>query len=100
MNNEELEKLVEKSLALAEDNNRMLKKLYKSMRWSRAINILYWVLLVGSVFGAYYFLQPFIDETKNLYGDFANPKGSEVRSFLLKQLEGTKNIESSSTSSL
>jgi uncharacterized membrane protein (DUF106 family) len=90
MDTEGLEKLLEKNIALAQDNNRMLKKLYNSMRWGRVLSIIYWALIIGSAFGAYYFLQPFIDEARNIYGDFAHPNSPEIKSLLLKQLEGTK----------
>jgi len=53
--------LLEKTHELAEDNNRMLKKLYSAYRWSRNTKIAYWAVIVLLTFGAYYFIKPYID---------------------------------------
>lgn len=64
----ESKKLLEETLALAQENNRMLHTLKRAMVWSRAISFLYWVLIIGSALGAYYFVQPFIDQLFSAYG--------------------------------
>ncbi len=59
--------LLERSVELAEENNKILRHMRRSLLWSRAMNILYWVLIIGSLIGAYYFLQPYIKQVLNLY---------------------------------
>ena len=55
------------SLELLKENNKILKKLHRSMKMSRAIKAIYWVIIIGSMLGVYYYFQPFID---NLTGTF------------------------------
>ena len=60
--------LLEKSVALAEDNNKMLYAMRRSMFWARVMSVMYWVLIIGSAVGAYYLIQPYIDQLMGVYG--------------------------------
>jgi hypothetical protein len=53
--------LLTKSIELAEENNKMLRGMRRSARISTILRILYWVIIIGATFGAYYAIQPFID---------------------------------------
>jgi hypothetical protein len=64
--------MLEKSVALAEENNKMLHSLMRSMRWGRIARIVYWTLIIGSAVGAYYFVQPYIDQIIGVYGGTKN----------------------------
>jgi hypothetical protein len=57
-------KLLEETLELSKENNKILKKLHGAMRISRAIKVVYWVIIIGSMLGVYYYFQPFIDSIK------------------------------------
>ncbi len=59
--------LLRATLKLAEENNRILAKLYRSWWWSRAWKWFYWLVIVGVALGAFYFLQPYVDRLKQLY---------------------------------
>lgn len=61
--------MLEKSLALAEENNKMLHSMKRSMMWARVMRIVYWTILLGSAVGAYYFIQPYVDQIIGVYGD-------------------------------
>jgi len=67
MNPEEKE-LLERSVELGEENNKMLHSMRRSMRLARIMSILYWVVIVGSAVGAYYLIQPYIDMITGVYG--------------------------------
>ena len=56
-----LKQLVDENIKLARENNKMLKKMRSSMRWASFFRLLYWIVIIGSAVGAYYYLQPFID---------------------------------------
>ena len=71
MSPEEKEMLV-RSLALAEENNKILRSLKRSMVWARMVHIVYWVLIIGSAVGAYYFVQPYIDQVIGVYSGTKN----------------------------
>lgn len=64
----ESQKLLEEIHQLAEENNKMLHSLRHSMIFSRVLSLFYWILIIGSVFGAYYFIQPYIDQLLDVYG--------------------------------
>ena len=68
----ESKKLLEETFALAKENNDMLHSLRRSMRLARFMSLLYWVFIIGSALGAYYFLQPYIDQLKTIYGSTSN----------------------------
>ncbi len=60
--------LLEKNLELAEENNEILRKMERSMRWSRIMSILYWIVIIGSAVGAFYLVQPYIQAITGAYG--------------------------------
>jgi hypothetical protein len=60
--------LLRRSIALAEENNDILRSIQSSMRFARFMSILYWVIIIGASFGAYYLIQPYIDTLMSVYG--------------------------------
>ena len=66
----DIKKLLEKNIELSRDNNRILRKIHSNLRWGRFFRLLYWVIIIGSMLGLYYFLQPFIDSTVDTYKGF------------------------------
>ena len=71
MDSEDRAKL-EKVLKLSEESNRMVHKLYRSWWWGRVGTFLYWIVIIGVAFGALYFLQPYVDKLKSVYGGIVN----------------------------
>ena len=66
---EEERELLKRSVDLAEENNEILRAMRRSMRMGRIIKIVYWTLLIGTAIGAFYFLQPYIDQLGQAYGE-------------------------------
>ena len=64
----ELKKLLEETLALSKENNDILRSMRRSQRVSRILSFLYWAFIIGSAVGAYYFIQPYIDQLMGAYG--------------------------------
>ncbi|MDP2789176.1 MAG: hypothetical protein Q8O46_03985 [bacterium] len=64
----ESKKLLESTYRLAEENNLMLRSMRRSMRIARVMSFLYWVLIIGISVGAFFYLQPYIDQIMSLYG--------------------------------
>ncbi|MES2215940.1 MAG: hypothetical protein V4481_01445 [Patescibacteria group bacterium] len=60
--------LLERTASLAEENNKMLRSLRRSGRISLAMRIGYWVVIILVSFGAYYFIQPYVQTMTNLVG--------------------------------
>ena len=77
----EEKELLKKNLELAEENNRLLKSLHRSMRIRRLVSIAYWVLIIGSAVGLWYFLEPFLEQIIGTY-DGAKSNFEELGDFL------------------
>ena len=60
-------KLLYKVVKLSEENNDMLKGLYRSMRIRRIFTVIYWTIIIGLTIGAYYLVEPYAD---SIYGGF------------------------------
>ena len=61
--------LLNKSVSLAEDNHKMLRSMRRSMHISSIVSILYWLIIIGSAVGAYYFIQPYTDQIVKVYNE-------------------------------
>ena len=59
--------LLRRSIALSEENNDILRGLQRSMRLSRFMSVLYWLIIIGISIGAWYFLQPYWNQAMTVY---------------------------------
>ncbi|MEK7185125.1 MAG: hypothetical protein AAB726_00705 [Patescibacteria group bacterium] len=64
--------LLEKTFDLAEENNHLLRSMRRSMRFSQAFRVVYWLVIIGLSVGAYYVIQPYVDQLMGVYGSFSN----------------------------
>ncbi len=55
------QKLLEEILKVSRENNRLLHKIHRTMRWGRILRMVYWLIIIGSMLGLLYYFQPFID---------------------------------------
>jgi hypothetical protein len=53
--------LLTTSIKLAEENNKLLRGMRRSARFSSFLRAIYWLIILGTAFGTYYFVKPFID---------------------------------------
>jgi hypothetical protein len=65
MNPEDRE-LLERVMRLTEQNNQILRKMRRSMLWGTIATVLYWLVILGVVAGAYYFIQPYLGALNTL----------------------------------
>jgi hypothetical protein len=67
---EELRKLVQKNLALAEENNHILRGMRRSARWGRFFTLAWWVIIIAVTGATYYiYVQPYVTEIEKAYGN-------------------------------
>ncbi len=59
--------LLQRSVALAEENNKMLHSMVRSQRIASIFRAIYWVFIIGSAIGAYYVLQPYLSQLMGVY---------------------------------
>jgi hypothetical protein len=64
----EMREQMARLLLLTEENNKYLHKLYRAHMWRTIWSVSYWVVIIGVTFGAYYFLQPYLDQFGSVYG--------------------------------
>ena len=64
----EEKELFKRSIALAEENNQILRGIQRSMRLGRFMSLVYWVFIIGSAIGAYYLIQPYIQAVTGVVG--------------------------------
>lgn len=66
MTPEERELLVH-SIKLAEENNKILRGIRRNARISSFLRVFYWLIILGSAFGLYYYTKPYIDGIVDSY---------------------------------
>ncbi len=59
--------LLEKTYRLADDTNDMVRRLYRSYRWGRYAKIAYWAVIILLLVGAYWLVQPYLDQLRKIY---------------------------------
>ena len=64
----EEKELFKRSIALTEENNDILRSIQRHMRLQRFMTIIYWLFIIGSFVGAYYIIQPYIEQLMSIYG--------------------------------
>ncbi|OGD68835.1 hypothetical protein A3I18_01865 [Candidatus Campbellbacteria bacterium RIFCSPLOWO2_02_FULL_35_11] len=57
----ELEGLVRENLKVSKENNELLHKLWRDVKYRRLLKFFYLMVIVGLTLGAYYYVQPYID---------------------------------------
>ena len=76
----ELKKLLDNTYKLAEENNVLLRKIRGVQKREVFFRLMYWLFLIGVGVGAFYFVQPYVDEIKDFF------KGSSA---VINKLENT-----------
>lgn len=61
------EKQLQEILELSRENNRLLKGVHRRARWGMFFWILRWAIVLGIIFGAYYYVEPFVQSASDTY---------------------------------
>lgn len=54
-------------LELTRDNNKILHGVRRTQRWSSFFTVVYWAVILGSIFGTYYYFQPTIEKYMSVF---------------------------------
>lgn len=65
--NPEEKVLLERTLKLSEENNRILHKMQRAARWSRAWGFVKMLIVVVPLILGYIYLQPYLDQIVESY---------------------------------
>lgn len=49
-------------LELTRENNKILTGMRRAQRWGSFFKVVYWMVILGSIFGVYYYFQPTIQQ--------------------------------------
>jgi len=74
MTPEERKMLVD-TYELSQENNVLLKKIRRGALISSSFRVLYIVIILAITFGSFYFIQPYIDQLKGIYGGVQDSVG-------------------------
>ena len=78
---------------MVEENNNILKNLLRREKIASFFKIAYWLIILGGLFGIYYYIQPYLDVVKNNSGllkDFFDKLN--IVSNPMQEINGIKNI--------
>jgi hypothetical protein len=78
MNPEEKE-LLKETAELTRENNKILKSMRRSARFSAFLRFIYWAIILGGAVASYYFIEPYLTAVINGYSQIqegsSNVKG-------------------------
>jgi len=75
MNIEDRE-LLEENLKYSKENNKMLKKIWRDIKYKRFFSFVYWLFIIALTLGAYYYIQPIIGKLGGSYADLSKNIGT------------------------
>ncbi len=58
--------MLEDTMELAKDNNKMLHHIRNSQRWASLMRVIYWAIIIAIGIGSYYFIQPYVTEVQKI----------------------------------
>jgi len=64
-----------KLLELVKENNEILHKMRRSLFWGRVFKAVYLIIILGVTFGAYYFIQPYLEGVLGTYQSVLGGEG-------------------------
>ncbi|MEL6805258.1 MAG: hypothetical protein AAFO91_15915 [Bacteroidota bacterium] len=82
----EMRKLLERNAELLEDNNRLLKKIYRNELWGFWLRIIWFLVIIGMPFALYFYvLEPYFTALGSNY---------EVFKAGINEIPGLKGLDS------
>jgi hypothetical protein len=63
---------------IAVENQRMVKNLYHRARMATVVVFIKWFVIIGLTVGAFYYVQPLINNLVNIYGGITGGTGTDL----------------------
>ena len=87
MNEDETKEFLEKQ----EETLTLVKKIWRAEKWRRFWTIFRYIIFIGIIFGAFYFLTPYIERVMSVAQQFKGVTDSSMDfQKLLEQLQSVK----------
>lgn len=58
---------IDELLELTKENNKILHKMRRTQHFSSFFSLVYWAVILGSIFGTYYYFQPTIEKYMKVF---------------------------------
>lgn len=75
---EELHDKIDELTDIAVENQRMVKNLYHRARMATVVVGIKWFVIIGLTVGAFYYVQPLINNLVNIYGGVTGGTGTDL----------------------
>ena len=72
MSEDDIKRLLQKNLEVSQESLDILKKINRARIISNIFTFLKWVIIIGLALGAFYYLEPYVDQIKNTYKEIQN----------------------------
>ncbi|MEX0934962.1 MAG: hypothetical protein WDZ70_01395 [Candidatus Paceibacterota bacterium] len=59
---------------LIEENNELLHKMHSAQVRGKIYRFIYWIVIIALALAAFYFVQPYIEQVRNMYTTFEDTK--------------------------
>ncbi len=89
--NSESEQLLQKTLTVVEENNKMLHKIRGVQKRETFWRVLKLFIIIGITFGSFYFIEPYLNKIINLYSSISG---------IQQDTQNIKNVPSNSLKNL
>ncbi len=60
--------MLKKTLELAQENNKILHSMKRSLFWGRVVRGIYWLIIISAAVGIYISIDPYINGAVDTYG--------------------------------
>ena len=74
--NPEDRRLLERAVELSEENNKILHSIRRANRLGMIWKIIYWVAIIAISYGAYIYIQPYVDQLMTTYNGLVGTAAS------------------------
>jgi hypothetical protein len=76
----ESKKILEKTLALEQENNGLLHKIRSIQKWGTWWSGFKILLIIGIAFGSFYFLEPFVNKFISIWNNISGSQQQNINS--------------------
>lgn len=73
-NIEEIRSELKKLARLTEENHTILKRVDRRARMAIWVSVMKWIIIIGITIGAFYYIQPFLEQISALYQQITGTK--------------------------
>lgn len=74
--NPDEKQLLERAVALGEENNKILRGIRRGNRWAIVYKVVYWIIIIAISYEAYVYIQPYVNQMIKIYNEVQGTVGT------------------------